>query len=95
LIHLHTLIHQPQNLESFLHCAAVLGFGAGPGQAGGLASASTTVLAFFLDLKKNTNIIMTSLYLLRYGYLHFQTSLGTGCFSLTFPWTGWFRNYRF
>jgi len=63
-----------------------------------LPSVDAIVPAFFYKIKYNKKLPTleeTYLYLLREGYFHFQTGFGTGFFPLTFPWTGWFTNYRF
>jgi hypothetical protein len=65
-----------------------------PGRAGGLAIAATILPAFFLKkiYQHCERLIYTSC---RTCIFIFQTNFETGCFSLMFPWTGWFRNFRF
>jgi hypothetical protein len=86
------------------HCAIVSGFGVGLGQApqpnwaSGLASAAATMLGFFC--------FFVFLILYQHCKRLYYNSCGMGVFifkpilrrlvfSLTFPWTGWFRNYWF
>jgi hypothetical protein len=67
-------------------------------RAGGLASATATVPVFFgvFLFKKNyqhcKRLIYTSCTT---DIFIFKPVLGRVVFSLTFPWTGWFKDYRF
>jgi len=73
------------------HYAAVSGFGAG--WAGGLVSATVTVPGFFfLKYERYKRLNYTSC---ETGISIFKPVLGWVVLSLTFPWTGSFRNYLF
>ena len=87
-----------------LHCATVPGFGAGlgrtphPSRDGGRANATATVpmcffYCFFINFYQHCKKLIygscgTCLFI-------FKPVLGRVVFSLTLPWTGWFRNYQF